>query len=66
MVTGGNVAAMGYYFIDPSMTAGLTCLGTTTTLSTIMGVTLTMAIGGADMPVVITVSQNWLANRWLL
>jgi len=61
---GGNVAAMSYYFIDPSMTAGLTCLGTTTTLSTIMGVTLTMAIGGADMPVVITVLNSY--SGWAL
>lgn len=42
----GNVGAMAYYFIDPSMTAGLGMLGTTAALSTAMGVTLTAAIGG--------------------
>jgi NAD(P) transhydrogenase len=42
----GNVAAMGWFFWDPSMSAGLSMLGTTTALSTIMGVTLTAAIGG--------------------
>lgn len=41
-----NVGAMAYYFIDPSLNAGLSMLGATTTLSAVMGVTLTMAIGG--------------------
>jgi len=59
-----NVGAMGYYFYDPSLTAGLSMLGTTTTLSAVMGVTLTMAIGGADMPVVITVLNSY--SVWAL
>merc|ERR1712142_421174 len=59
-----NVGAMGYYFYDPSLTAGLSMLGTTTTLSAVMGVTLTMAIGGADMPVVITVLNSY--SGWAL
>lgn len=59
-----NVGAMAYYFIDPSLTAGLSMLGATTTLSAIMGVTLTMAIGGADMPVVITVLNSY--SGWAL
>lgn len=42
----GNIAALSYFFYDPSMTAGLTSLGAATTLSTAMGVTLTAAIGG--------------------
>jgi NAD(P) transhydrogenase len=42
----GNIGAMGWFFWDPSMSAGLSMLGTTTALSTIMGVTLTVAIGG--------------------
>jgi len=60
----GNAAAMGYFFYDPSLTAGLAALGTTTTLSTLMGVTLTAAIGGADMPVVITVLNSY--SGWAL
>lgn len=42
----GNIAAMGYYYYDPTLIGGLSMLGTTTALSTIMGVTLTIAIGG--------------------
>merc|ERR1712123_383231 len=46
-----NAGAMGYFLADPSLGIGM--LGTTAALSGVMGVTLTMAIGGADMPVVI-------------
>lgn len=42
----GNVAAMAYYLMSSSNVAGLSCLGATSALSTIMGVTLTAAIGG--------------------
>lgn len=42
----GNVAAMAYYMMDNSPSVGLSMLGTTTALSSIMGVTLTAAIGG--------------------
>lgn len=42
----GNVGAMAYYFMDPSMGVGLSMLATTAALSTTMGVTLTAAIGG--------------------
>ncbi|KAH6927593.1 hypothetical protein HPB50_006129 [Hyalomma asiaticum] len=59
-----NVAAMAYYFMDDSLTAGLGCLGTTAALSTLMGFTLTSAIGGADMPVVITVLNSY--SGWAL
>ncbi|KAK2721045.1 hypothetical protein QYM36_003357 [Artemia franciscana] len=59
-----NIGAMGYYFYDPSMATGLSMLGATTALSTTMGVTLTAAIGGADMPVVITVLNSY--SGWAL
>merc|ERR1711981_781214 len=55
---------MGYFLMDPSFGVGMSMLGTTTSLSAIMGVTLTMAIGGADMPVVITVLNSY--SGWAL
>merc|ERR1712228_241859 len=59
-----NVGAMGYFLVDPSLSVGLAMLGTTATLSGVMGVTLTMTIGGADMPVVITVLNSY--SGWAL
>ncbi|KAH1013274.1 hypothetical protein HUJ04_002283 [Dendroctonus ponderosae] len=59
-----NIAAGGYLFYDPTLAGGLSALGTTAALSTVMGVTLTSAIGGADMPVVITVLNSY--SGWAL
>merc|ERR1739846_305096 len=59
-----NVGAMGYFLVDPSFGVGMSMLGTTAALSGVMGVTLTMAIGGADMPVVITVLNSY--SGWAL
>nr|XP_021496018.1 NAD(P) transhydrogenase, mitochondrial-like [Meriones unguiculatus] len=52
------------FLADPSFTTGITCLGSVSALSTLMGVTLTAAIGGADMPVVITVLNSY--SGWAL
>ena len=52
-----NAAAMGYFLIDP-MNTGTAILGTTAALSGVVGVTLNMAIDGADMPVVVTVLNS--------
>ncbi|OAX79489.1 hypothetical protein ACJ72_06190 [Emergomyces africanus] len=54
---GGNAALMGTFITmapGAPMTAAL-CLGASTILSFLKGYTTTAAIGGADMPVVITV-----------
>lgn len=55
---------MAAFYMDPSFIGGLGILGTTAALSTAMGVTLTAAIGGADMPVVITVLNSY--SGWAL
>ncbi|KAB0398408.1 hypothetical protein E2I00_001616, partial [Balaenoptera physalus] len=52
------------FMLDPSFTTGITCLGSVSALSAVMGVTLTAAIGGADMPVVITVLNSY--SGWAL
>lgn len=60
----GNLAALGIYMGTNDHMTDLSMLGVTSLLSSIMGVTLTMAIGGADMPVVITVLNSY--SGWAL
>lgn len=60
----GNALAMAAFYMDPTMMTGLGLLGATAAMSTVMGVTLTAAIGGADMPVVITVLNSY--SGWAL
>ncbi|KAJ5919646.1 hypothetical protein N7454_009481 [Penicillium verhagenii] len=54
---GGNMATMGAFLTLAPANPGIAaaCLGTSTVLSFLKGYTTTSAIGGADMPVVITV-----------
>ncbi|XP_069483339.1 NAD(P) transhydrogenase, mitochondrial [Ambystoma mexicanum] len=59
-----SIGGMIPFMLDPSYTTGLTCLGSVSALSAVMGVTLTAAIGGADMPVVITVLNSY--SGWAL
>ncbi|XP_060780291.1 NAD(P) transhydrogenase, mitochondrial-like [Neoarius graeffei] len=59
-----SVGGLVPFMMSDSYMAGISCLLTVSALSGVMGVTLTAAIGGADMPVVITVLNSY--SGWAL
>lgn len=62
-----NVASMAYFFLTPSLAGGLGSLASTALMSTVMGVTLTAAIGGKVIPYqlvkLITYANVYLQER---
>lgn len=53
------VLTLGYFYMTAAGTDGLTALGIMTAIASVLGVTLVVAIGGADMPVVISILNSY-------
>jgi NAD(P) transhydrogenase len=68
LINGGlasaNLAALGLYLNSSDYGTGLSMLGATSAMSSVMGVTLALAIGAADAPVMITVLNSY--SGWAL
>ena len=60
-----NVGAMGYFLSNNDPTIGLAMLGSTTALSSVMGVTLTMAIGGIII-IIVFIGKLWTVKSRLI
>ncbi len=54
-----GVVGLGYSYMTLSATTGLLPLGLMTVIASILGITLVIAIGGADMPVVISILNSY-------